>query len=295
MFTTNTYIFESDLNNIDRKARGFGRIRGLNIICSDYDETVTVSGGVAIIGRDNDRNYAFYTSATVFSFSSGLKPRKALIYIDEDGIITYSLGQSQDAQPANKVGKDTYIPAPPDIPKETVLLAEIWLTPLAGKASKYIVYPEKAISAPIPWEVIPPKKPSSITYSQGKAEFSYSVPEGYVAKINALHFWYELSTKSVLTSRSWAVYAYSADGQLMRKWPESLSSFGTRTVNWHGSGELLYWTVSQIKGNYTDQTYPLPEPIILDERESIMLVSTISSGDWWNFDFLIRERKKEWF
>jgi hypothetical protein len=54
-------------------------------------------------------------------------PRKAIITVDAAGVVTITHGVAAIAEPVGSVGSDTSSPAPPDIPVDEILIAEIWI------------------------------------------------------------------------------------------------------------------------------------------------------------------------
>lgn len=288
-------LFDCDVNNLLKKSEGYGVVCGLSVSGVSTFSGISVSDGVAIVDSSGLPNYVFFYSSTFFTISSdALKPRKALVYVSTNSSLSVATGVPDYAYPPENIGRYTQRPAPPTIPSDSVLVAEIWIPREATSGAQFTIFQETRINAVIPWEVISPI-PSPRSLSTGTQGWTYTVPYGYDSRIDAMECYFEIvSASTPAPTRTFFAYTTDADGRITRRWPPT-GTFGKRTINYHCGFSLVWWDLIGVQDNLTDQVYPLPTPMVMNEGEKFILTGSISQGDCWVIEHVIRERKKEWY
>jgi len=122
------YIFDSDFNKILEAFKRNGVIYGLQVSAGGAgDRAVTVSAGMA---RVNGKIVAKTSPVTLnLAENTSSYPRKDIIVIDSSGSIVSIQGATEAAYPTDRVGAYTKRPRPPNIPENTIILAEVWVEP----------------------------------------------------------------------------------------------------------------------------------------------------------------------
>ena len=122
------YIFDNDLNKILEAFKRNGVIYGLQVSAGGTgDRAVTIGAGAARING----KIITKTSSTNLNLPANTEsyPRKDIIVIDSSGNITSVQGAAEAADPSDKTGAYTKKPRPPNIPDNTIILAEVWVEP----------------------------------------------------------------------------------------------------------------------------------------------------------------------
>ena len=127
-FLDGQYVFDSDLNRLLHGVKGDGVLEGLAVSeASTPAMKVVVAPGSAII---NGTKITKSTSTELtIADADPDKPRKDIVVLSSDGTLSVVTGTSEEAAPSGQEGPYTYQPKPPDIPADSIILAEIWVAP----------------------------------------------------------------------------------------------------------------------------------------------------------------------
>lgn len=127
-FQPGDYFSHADLNCIKRKSEGFGILQGCEITPSSNDLSVTIGTGSVVVGYGASSSVVVFSTSNTISLSSNVYyPRKAIIYVTSNGVLTSSLGVAEAAVPPGKIGRQTQYPIAPSIPFDSTQLAEVWI------------------------------------------------------------------------------------------------------------------------------------------------------------------------
>lgn len=122
------YFTSLDMNTLKRKSEGIGVYDGLSVTTSATSLTVSVLPGQAVVGADGTvSRYSVSTTNSFLLTADGSNPRKAIVYMDSSGNLSYAQGTAQAAVPVGAVGRNAQYPFPPAIPAGATLLSEIWI------------------------------------------------------------------------------------------------------------------------------------------------------------------------
>jgi peptidoglycan/xylan/chitin deacetylase (PgdA/CDA1 family) len=255
------YFSNADMNCIKRQSEGFGVLAGLTLTPSASNLNVTIDTGTAIIGYGTYSSHIiFSTSNTITLISNLYNPRKGIIYIDSNGVMTVSFSSASAAVPDGKIGRQTEIPLAPTIPSDSTQIAEVWIPAGATIGSQLTIYPVDKI-LDIPTQIDYQEFPNYIAWKEGS---SYKVKD--------------LTINDVVVTQS------TYDNMINAM--ESLSGFST--------GEKVVLDKAWDYGNYPHQIWHywegnlfLPDLMIRDQIEwkpkrvlSLFDEGVNASGSW---------------
>ena len=127
-FLDGQYVFDSDLNRLLHGVKGNGVLEGLAVSeASTPAMKVVGAAGSAIINGTKITKTAS-TELTIADADPD-KPRKDIVVLSSDGTLSVVAGTPEEAAPSGQEGPYTYQPKPPDIPADSIILAEIWVAP----------------------------------------------------------------------------------------------------------------------------------------------------------------------
>jgi len=117
------FLFDNDMNQQVDAHKKTGVLTGVEVSADSGMQVQISSGSVSIAGTKVD--YAGGTATITAADSTN--PRKDIVTINSSGTITVTAGTPEAAYPVGKTARQTVRPAPPNIPSDEVLLAEIWV------------------------------------------------------------------------------------------------------------------------------------------------------------------------
>jgi parallel beta-helix repeat protein len=125
-YSDGNYLFDNDLKALEQAIKGEGVRSGLQVTASTTpDDYVHVAAGEAnVAGTIVTKSST--TDLQIPANTSG-NPRKDIIVMDSSGTISVVQGTPAPAKPDGYTHWQTYEPAPPDIPANSIILAEIWV------------------------------------------------------------------------------------------------------------------------------------------------------------------------
>jgi len=127
-FQPGDYFSHADINCLKRKSEGFGVLSGCIITPSSANLSVTIGTGSVVVGYGTSSSVVVFTTSNTVSLSSNIYyPRKAIIHVTSNGVLTSSLGVAEVAVPPGKIGRQTQYPMAPSIPSDSTQLAEVWM------------------------------------------------------------------------------------------------------------------------------------------------------------------------
>lgn len=125
-FQDGEYGFAYEMKALWQAIKGEGVVNGLQVTASlpSPDMYVHVSSGKCKVAGNTIEK----TSTTDILLTADLNyPRKALIVVGSDGTISAVYGTAEEARPYGQRGRKTYTPKPPEIPSNSIVLAEVWI------------------------------------------------------------------------------------------------------------------------------------------------------------------------
>lgn len=142
-YTIGQYLSANDLNsNEDAHTLGNGVLTGLRVIPDTPPSMdVDVEIGKAYVAGSLVEKVAV-TTLTVSGADPG-DPRKDIVVSDSAGTLSIVAGTPDPALPAANVGIYTLEPVPPNIPADSVILAEIWVPAGATEITGSEIYDKR--------------------------------------------------------------------------------------------------------------------------------------------------------
>jgi len=125
------YQFDNDLNSVIDAMAGNGVISGLAVTEKGAGADMSVDVALGVYVANGTKVTKSSTTNVVIQAADAL-PRKDIIVGDSSGNITAVKGTAVAAAPVGSTGPQTYTPAPPDIPSNKILLAEVWVAASAA-------------------------------------------------------------------------------------------------------------------------------------------------------------------
>jgi len=147
------YFSSVHMNHLRRQSEGYGIMAGLDISPVTATLDVTVGTGTAIVGYYPSASYKNITATITLSMNSNdSNPRKAIVYIDENGSLSLLEGTASPAIPEDKIGRQAQFPFAPDIPSSSTFIAELWIPAGSSHGIDLTIYEAEKIGGPF-WGV----------------------------------------------------------------------------------------------------------------------------------------------
>ena len=128
--------FDNDHNAMVDGLKGNGVVSGCGVTAQGTpDDTVAVASGAVIANG----TYVAVTGLNKTCVPHATLPLRAIISVNSSGVVTITHGTEGVAAPAGQVGPFCSVPAPPDVPANEVLIADIWIEPLSTHNPTVIV------------------------------------------------------------------------------------------------------------------------------------------------------------
>jgi len=128
--------FDNDHNAMVDGIKGNGVVVGCGVTAQGTpDDTVAVASGAVVANG----TYIPVTGLNKTCVSHATLPKRAIISVNSSGVVTITHGTEGVAAPAGQVGPFCSVPAPPDVPANEVLIADIWIEPLSTHNPTVIV------------------------------------------------------------------------------------------------------------------------------------------------------------
>lgn len=127
-------LYDNDLDTIIKGIKRSGIISGVNALASVVpDMNINVQTGTCRSDNDTLITKGSITVLAITPNSSG-NPRKDIVLMDNSGVITVLTGT-----PAPESGTPSPTPFPPDIPANSILLAEIYVANGATSITQSVI------------------------------------------------------------------------------------------------------------------------------------------------------------
>jgi predicted GH43/DUF377 family glycosyl hydrolase len=140
------YFTSIDMNCLRKKSEGTGIVSGLVTTPKTDSLGIFVSTGSANFGGIDSSSIFTSSEITTLSLvSDDSLPRKAIVYMDTNGDVSFTMGTISQAIPPNKIGRETQFPFPPEPPSDSVIISEIWIPAGAESGEDLTIYNENPL------------------------------------------------------------------------------------------------------------------------------------------------------